>query len=145
MRRVATIALPFFLLLAAAATAAAVTVELEGAHPVRGEAITVRLSEAEGAGPFVLEATYRPNSQTERTERAGVFDERGALSWTPRDAGITRLRALAPDGAELWSGNTAVWYPSPPKSGILIFLFAGLLLFGGAGLSMRRALEPDRD
>ena len=142
MKRVALAALA--LLLAAAAAAAETELVIDADHPIRGKAVTIRLTGAEGTGPFTLEATYRPNSQTERTETVGVFDESGEVLWTPRDAGITRLRALDPDGGELWSGNTAVWYPSLSVSGILIFLFAGFLLFGGASLSMRRALAPDR-
>jgi len=141
MRRIAAVILA---LLLAAAAAAGAELEIGADHPVRGEPVTIRLTGAEGEGPFTLEATYRPNSQTERTETVGLFDGAGEALWTPRDAGITRLRALGPEGEELWSGNTAVWYPSLSVSGILIFLFAGFLLFGGASISMRRALGPDR-
>ena len=138
MRRMAALSCLMFL---AAGTVGAVDLELEVPNPTRGDPVEVTLTGAGEEGPYSLRAVYRPGSQTETEEEVGLFTGGGSLDWTPRDAGITRLVVSGPDGIERVGRNVAVRFESPPASGLAIFFFAGLLLFGGATLAVRRALE----
>ena len=125
----------------AATVCGAATIELAEEFPVRGTPVEVRLSGPAGGESYTLTVTYRPNSETAMTEEIGTFSPDGRVLWTPLDAGITSLGVAGGDGAVVATKNVAVRFDSVPVSGILVFLFAGLLLFGGATVSMRRALE----
>ncbi|RPJ41150.1 MAG: hypothetical protein EHM19_12475 [Candidatus Latescibacterota bacterium] len=129
------------LLLASALAAGAAEIALDSANPIEGRPGAVRIDGAEGR--VELEVTYRPGSRTETTEKAGAFGGDGVLTWTPAHAGITRLAAVDSAGAEIASRNVAVRFRSPPLLGVLICLSAGALLFGGAALAMRWALEEE--
>ncbi len=118
----------------------AVTIELVEEFPLHGEAQKVTLVGAEAGRVYDLSVTYRPNSETAEEELVGRFGEDWTISWIPRIPGITSLQVLGSEGAVIASRNVATRFSSPPLSGILVFLLAGLLLFGGATYSMRRAL-----
>lgn len=84
-----------------------------------------------GAPVDTLFVTYRPNSVLAQrdTIRIGGFD---SVKWTPKRAGVVQI--ALPGGA---SQNVSVRFTAPPMSGIAILIVAGLILFGGAILSMR--------
>ncbi len=118
-----------------------VTIELTEDFPVRGRAVDVRVMGGDIGETYSFSVTYRPNSETSAVEDLGGFSPEGRLSWTPVDAGITSLNVIDDEGGTVVSRNIAVRYESPPLSGLLIFILAGILLFGGSTVFMRRALE----
>ncbi len=128
-------------LLAAATSGADVALTLGDDFPERGTPVEVRLSGMEPGESYSFSVTYRPNSETSRVEKVGLFDDAGSVLWTPTDAGITTLSVLDGAGETVISRNAAVRFDSPPVSGLLVMILAGLLLFGGSTVSMRRALE----
>ena len=77
-----------------------------------------------------LFVTYRPNSVVaERdTIRIGGFD---SVRWTPKRAGVVRI--ALPGGA---GQNVSVRFTEAPMIGLAVLVGAGLILFGGAVLSM---------
>jgi len=129
------------LLLALAARAGALSIELGAPNPTEGMPAVVSLAGAEADASYRLVVVYRPNSRTEEREEIGLLGPGGEVSWTPKHAGITRLSIEGTGGEEVVSRNVAVRFRSPPALGVIIFLVAGALLFGGASLSMRHALE----
>ena len=88
-----------------------------------------------GAPVDTLFVTYRPNSVVAQrdTIRIGGFD---SVKWTPRKAGVVQISL--PGGV---SQNVSVRFTEPPMSGLMILIAAGLILFGGAILSMRALLS----
>jgi hypothetical protein len=80
-------------------------------------------------------AVYRPSSEVSRTERIGVVGIDGRLSWTPLEAGVVTLSAVPPagagDGAAVQTRNLSVPFAKTPLSGLVILVFAGLILYGG--------------
>jgi hypothetical protein len=45
------------------------------------------------------------------------------------------------DGGVAASENVAILFAKTPMAGVMVMIFAGVLLFGGAGLSMRLVLS----
>lgn len=82
-----------------------------------------------------LFVTYRPNSVVAQidTIRIGGFD---AVKWTPHRAGVVQL--ATPGGG---SRNVSVRFTELPLLGLGVLIGAGLILFGGAILSMRALLR----
>lgn len=109
--------------------------------PIRGQKIVVRLTGVEDPSQWQLTMTYRPNSATEKTTPPTSFGADGLLRLTPQSSGIVALTAKGPGEKDKISFNIAVRFPSPPISGIIILLFAGTILFGGAGYSLLRAIK----
>ncbi len=118
----------------------AADLELALEHPTRGEAVEVRLTGVESAAGVQLTAAYRPGSATEVSETVGIFGSDGVLQWSPTDAGLSVLSANSGDES-LASRNVSIRFDSTPPLGMLILLLAGLLLFGGTTVMLRRALE----
>jgi hypothetical protein len=123
-------------LLWATAASAAVEISLSEDYPLRGVPATLQVSE-DGAplAGVVVEALYRPNSQTSRSETLPATGADGTVSWTPEDAGIVQLTARrgSSDEAEpLAVARVAVRFGGFPTAGLVIMIAAGLLLFGGA-------------
>ena len=126
-------------------------IEVEGLDewrfPVDGEGTVLVLTGGEEGARYNLATVYRPNSRTADTVMVGPVGEEKVFSWTPEQPGLARIVVLDPSAGE-WAVVTerdvAVRFASPPASGLLIFILAGALLFGGASFSMRRALEADR-
>jgi hypothetical protein len=135
----------------AAVPQAPLRIEVEGLEewefPVDGEATVLTLTGGEAGASYSLATVYRPNSRTADTVMVGPIGADRLFSWTPKEPGLARIIVLDPAGGE-WAvvaeRDVAVRFSSPPPSGLLIFILAGALLFGGASLSMRRALEADR-
>lgn len=123
--------LALFLLLALPAAAQPVTLAPE--IPEVGQETTLRFAEPQD---YVV-VTYRPNSivALRDTIRIGGFE---SVKWTPARAGVVRIGL--PDGS---GQNVSVRFTGIPLSGLLILIFAGTILFGGAVFAMRKLLEGD--
>ena len=110
-------------------------------YPVVGEAQTVTLRTDTDAAGVTLSVTYRPNSATEDTMVIGKFDADGRISWCPEEPGITSLIAKDAEGKTLATLNVATCFSSTPYLGLVVMVFAGILLFGGAAISLVMALR----
>lgn len=99
---------------------------------IGGEAHTLIVRNEEGVrqAGVDIEGVYYPATEIEEHAILCTTDERGECVWTPRYSGLVRLTALKQ------SQVIGVRYPSMPVSALLIFLFAGSLLFGGLAWSM---------
>lgn len=91
-----------------------------------------------------IRAVYRPGSSVEYSAELGETGADGRLMWTPELAGIVSLEAVwktdnAPE--ESVRINASVKFRSAPVSGVLIMIFAGLLLVGGSAVRMARVLR----
>ena len=114
--------------------------------PLRGEPVTVTL-ENEGAGiaGAEIQATYRPQSDVELQEVIGKTDAVGAITWTPRAAGLVTLGGAwaAESGETASASNTlSVRFGGVPPQGVAMMIIAALILFGGAGYSIARLMRP---
>ena len=154
-RSPAALALALGLALLVTAPVAAVEIVPGEEFPSRGTA--VRLAVTSDGAPLpgmVIEAVYRPGSETSYSEAVGTTDAAGTLHWTPRDAGLVtlsaRLAARSDDAAEtdvesdgpVATRTLSVRYGGFPPAGLAIMVLAGVLLFGGAGLGFVLLLKP---
>jgi hypothetical protein len=128
-------------LVLATGVAGAAELVVDNPSPVRGQQTFVRLTGVDDAIGWQANVTYRPNSQTSQTKPLGAFGADAKLVWLPTDSCIAQIKATSPDGKTSVSTNAAVRFPSPPISGIVILLVAGLILFGGAGYSLAKAMK----
>lgn len=121
---------------------AAPSIAVEPPYPVLGQPAVVTLAEAP-EGEWRLVATYRPNSLITRDEPVGAPGPDGRIEWTPTAPGITQLAFVSGEkGAKpAASRNVAVRFTGLPLTGLLVFLFAGTLLFGGAAYSIRLVMR----
>ncbi len=122
--------------------AADVTMTVAEEFPLRNAPVTITVDGRDPGTSYDLHVTYRPNSETAKEEKIGTIAAgaaSGSIQWTPQDAGITSVRVMSGE-EQLASKNIAVRFDKAPISGILVFLGAGFLLFGGATTAMRRAL-----
>jgi len=113
--------------------------------PVVGRDEEVRLTGESLPSEVRLKVVYRPNSETKVERVVGAFDTEGKLIWRPEAPGITVLSAIAADDSVVATTKVATCFASPPATGILVMVVAGILLFGGAALSLVFALSRDRD
>ena len=90
-----------------------------------------------------VSATYRPGSSVSRHSEIGTTDPTGRIEWTPIEAGIVELTAAKPDSLRPIQASThiSIKFASPPISGIIIMLLAGILLIGGSILRFTRYLR----
>ena len=97
---------------------------------VRGQAVTVRFAEPADTVRF----TYRPNSDLASTEAVAIG---GAteVQWTPREAGLVAVSTPAA------TRSVGVRFTRLPVLGLTVLILAGLVLFGGATLSLRALLS----
>jgi hypothetical protein len=126
----------FWLLMAQAwATPEKPGIGIKDNYPLKDQAIQIYVSHATvPLERFQVSVTYRPNSMVSRTEELGNPDTNGYLSWTPKDAGVTILKATLPGSKDKelsFSKQVSVRYGHFPPMGLLIFLLASLTLFGG--------------
>ena len=134
----------FLILLSLPATVLAREITLSTSPPVEDEALTLILV-AEDAPACRLKVIYRPNSETAKEEEVGAFRGDGTIQWTPSAPGIASLQAVGPDNEVLVSENVAIRFSGIPAYGVLVMVLAGILLFGGAGVSLRLALRESLD
>lgn len=102
--------------------------ELSG-HLVQGRRVALRFErDGRPAAGVVVTARYRENASRAIThqEDVGTTGADGTLAWTPEDAGVVVLS---------WEGgsrNVSVLYARTPLLGVLIAVFAGIVLVGGS-------------
>jgi len=114
--------------------------------PVQNEKTRIHLQTEAGnpiAGAHVT-ATYRPGSRVEKESEVGITDSGGGVDWTPEEAGIVAITAAFPneEGNEVTvQTNVSVKFASTPLSGVLIMLFAGILLLGGSAVRFTRYIR----
>ncbi len=121
------------------------TLVVEEDYPVLGEGVNVYITGHSDPQQVTLTVVYRPNSATTLEKAVGSFQGNGSLVWKPIAPGITTLVAKGADGKKVTSKNVATRYPATPVSGVIVMVLAGILLFGGAGWSLRRALSDTTD
>lgn len=96
-----------------------------------------------GAKVSKLKVTYRPGSKTSKSveltsQTAGVF------AWTPTSPGLVTVAAHVEGQAKaLVTKNFSVRFAEGSVLGIFVMLFAAILLFGGAAISIRALLRAD--
>jgi len=119
----------------------AADLSLDDDFPIVGKGQAVSLTGVEDAENLRLWVIYSPNSETQTEEEIGRFTSGGAMTWDPTRSGIATLSARDDRGGSLATENVAILFAKTPGSGVLVMLFAGVLLFGGAGISMRLVLS----
>ncbi|MCG8417373.1 MAG: hypothetical protein MJE77_05450 [Proteobacteria bacterium] len=115
------------------ATPAGAQIEISIEHPIVGQEVTLTLSKPADQ----VTVTYRPNSavKEEVTIKPKTAGPAGTFTWTPDRAGIASLKAGSA------TKNLSVRFHSFPWAGLLIMLFAGAVLFGGAGFALRSLFQ----
>jgi hypothetical protein len=95
--------------------------------PTVGKETVITLSEPVDE----LAITYQPDAPVARTVRLAT---NGALEvpWVPAKAGVVKIAAVNGDGV----AEVSVKFDGTPMLGVVIFIVAGIILFGGASLSM---------
>jgi hypothetical protein len=112
----------------------------EPPHPVRGQPVSLRVTGADGAplAGVAVTATYYPNSAIAREVPLGTTDASGRLVFEPHHAGLMRLRA-----DEVDAFTTSVRFDGVPLPGVIVFIVAATLLFGGVAFGSRKILQGD--
>jgi len=111
------------------------SLKLSATYPRQDQPVTLIITDNNGqpVSGAVVSVEYRPNSSVPKLEDAGTTDTLGRLTWTPIDAGIATVKATY--GEISTSQNIAIKFSKFPLSGLFIFLFAGILLYGGIAFS----------
>ena len=120
--------LPLLLLLAAAPLAAQEVVSVTPEQPTRGEPVTVTFSQPVDS----VTVTYRPGAITAHSETFAPGT--ATFEFTPERAGVVSV--AAGDAAR----SLSVRFRGAPLGGIVVMVLAGLILFGGAAISLRALL-----
>lgn len=97
--------------------------------PVEGEPVQVTVVDA-----AELVVTYRPGSAVEATQTLQL-DPGGTAQWVPAQPGLAVLAAGTA------SRPVSVRFSGVPWNGVLVFLVAGGLLFGGIGFAFSRLMR----
>lgn len=108
--------------------------------PTVGKATTILVP----PGADEVKVVYSPGSRVERTDTIAVpkltRPPQGRpyqVVWRPARPGVVQLSAAGQ------SIKVSVRFEGVPSSGIGIMLFAGLILFGGAAVSLRALLREE--
>lgn len=142
------------LTVAAAPAAGDEKITLDDKFATVGAAEAVQLTGSTDPTALRLRVTYRPNSATSDETVLGAFDADGRITWTPAAPGLTVLEAVRPDGKDengdakfkaVTKLRVATCYAETPVSGLLVMILAGILLFGGAAVSLCMALRETPD
>ena len=121
--------------------AAAADLVVDDDFPVVGRNQKVTLSGTEQPEDLTLWVVYSPNSETQTEDEIGAFSSTGVITWIPARFGIATLSVRTDDGEKIASENVAILFAETPVAGVLVMIFAALLLFGGAGFSLRSVLS----
>jgi hypothetical protein len=140
MRRVVLTAI---LAIAVAQNARSAEITFDAKAMTRDESVLVILVDTarDDVAGFALTAHYNPNSIVESVVEIGVTDSTGAVTWTPEHAGMVTLAARR--GDVVVSRSVGVRFPALPGGAVVVFLFAGTVLLGGAGWSLVRLMEHE--
>ena len=134
-------ALTVVLLGIAAGTPLAADLTADGDFPVVGKTQNVSLTGVEDVSDMTLWVVYSPTSETQTEEEIGRFRADGRIAWKPSRFGIATLSARGDDGGVVVGENVAILFAETPVAGVMVMLFAGVLLFGGAVISMWSVLK----
>ena len=121
--------------------ALAIDLALDDDFPVIGKDQNVSVSGVERTDSLRLWVIYSPNSETQTEEEIGRFSSVGSMTWNPTRSGIATLSVRDDQGGVVATENVAILFAKTPGSGVLVMLFAGVLLFGGAAFSLRSVLR----
>lgn len=113
---------------------------MDDEFPVVGQDREVSVSGVERAEDLVLWVVYSPTSETSTEEEVGRFSTDGTVTWSPSRFGIATLSARDDAGQVVAAENAAILFAETPGTGVLVMIFAGVLLFGGAAFSLRSVL-----
>ena len=99
-------------------------------------------------GTAYIEVTFQPDARAAQVvERVELEDGATAIAFTPSRAGIMRVDAKGQCKGErcetIASVEASVKFDSVPVSGLVIFIVAAALLFGGAAMSLRTLMQSD--
>ena len=129
------------LLVGVVAPCSAVELTFVDDFPIVGRTETVTVEGAATDVDLRLWVIYSPNSETSTEAEIGVVPTAGKVAWTPSRSGIATVSVRGDDGVVVASENVAILFARTPVAGVMVMLFAGVLLFGGAGYSLRRVLK----
>jgi hypothetical protein len=122
------------------------TILLQTQFPIQNEKTRI-IVQSQAGNPIAgakVGAIYRPGSRVEANAEVGITDSGGGVDWIPQEAGIVSISAEFPgeagDTIQVQT-NVSVKFASTPLSGVLIMLFAGILLIGGSVLRFTRYLR----
>jgi len=101
-------------------------VKLASQYPVVGQPTTIQLD----APSKEVTITYQPGAPIAKTQ---VLETGGQLQvqWTPERPGVA---SVAADGG---SQNVSIKFDGTPGLGVVIFIIAGCVLFGGAAICLK--------
>ncbi len=142
-----TLMLTVVLLVVAAGAPVAADLDLGEDFPVVGKPQSVFLAGVEDASTLTLWVIYSPTSETQTEEEVGRFTTDGRIDWSPSRFGIATLTARDADDTVVVGENVAILFAATPIAGVLVMVFAGVLLFAGAVVSMWSVLSsgvPER-
>lgn len=122
-------------------SALAVDLSIDDDFPVVGEGQRVSVSGAERVEDLDLWVVFSPNSETQTEAEIGRFSADGTVTWKPSRFGIATLSARDAAGDVVAAENVAILFAETPATGVLVMIFAGILLFGSAGFSLRSVLS----
>lgn len=95
-------------------------------------------------GDVPMTVIYRPGSQVEGRVELGRTADTGALVWVPASPGLVRVVAELPESGSTAQAthvrDIAVRFAVVPGSGLGTLIAAGVLLFGGVAVGLRRTL-----
>lgn len=125
---------------------AAGRIELGDEYPVIHKSTLIHVRDASGKSieGALIDITYRPESQVEKTVTVGTTNNAGIVRWTPEDVGVVTISAAWTEEdstAGTATSNISVKFASLPVDGIAIMIFAGLLLLGGSIIRFTRLLR----
>ena len=136
-----TTMLTVVVLVALGGSAVAADLSFEDDFPIVGREETITVGGGETGGDLELWVVYSPNSETSTEEEIGRVPPGGGVLWTPSRSGIATVSLRDGSGTILVAENVAILFDRTPSSGVLVMIFAGILLFGGAGFSLRSVLK----
>ena len=119
-------------------------INLSKRFPIQGQSTLVYVVDQDNRAiqGAKVKVTYRPESRVEKAVDLGSTDEAGMIEWIPKDAGVVVLSADWPDNpGQPLDKRVSVRFSSLPRGGILIMIFAGLLLIGGSVMRFIRILK----
>ncbi len=100
--------------------------KLASQYPVVGQPTTISLD----APSKDVTITYQPGAPIAQTQTLHT-DGQLQVQWTPERPGVASIVA---DGGHQ---NVSIRFDGTPGLGVVIFLFAGIVLFGGAAICLK--------
>ena len=96
-------------------------------------------------GDAPVTVVYRPGSQVEDRVKLGRTANTGEVDWVPKRPGLVRILAELPEAKSapeiIHARDLGVRFAVVPGSGLAILLGAGVLLFGGVTVGLKRTLS----